>query len=323
MALETEAFAGRGQRCLKGLAWFEDLEFRLNGTILERKTGRIVTFEELTPRELWRFLCYLAVLLAESALAPKRAQTIAFTPSRPNPWYVIWSAAKAARLRIAADPDDADLVFYFEDATIGTPPTLPGRKLLNAGVADISKSNVAEMFERAAGYPLRVDPTLFHGEAVEKSEVNGAHDGRIVACPRAPQLGKSYQLLIEACEGEVAIDYRTTIINRRPRFVVVKRKPKARRFSIHNGSVQFAELDACFSADEQELLARFARLMELDWAAIDVLRDRESGRIYVVDVNKTDTGPAVDLSFRDQQRLKEKIAEGLLELVAEHAPRNT
>jgi hypothetical protein len=55
--------------------------------------------------------------------------------------------------------------------------------------------------------------------------------------------------------------------------------------------------------------------MQLDWAALDVLRDRATGRIYVVDVNKTDMGPAVDLSLADRERLKRIIAPALLSLV--------
>ena len=74
-----------------------------------------------------------------------------------------------------------------------------------------------------------------------------------------------------------------------------------------------------FSAGEVHLLTAFAEEMMLDWAAIDVLRDRTSGRIYVVDVNKTDTGPAVDLSLRDREKLKAAISAGLMELVATSA----
>ena len=59
--------------------------------------------------------------------------------------------------------------------------------------------------------------------------------------------------------------------------------------------------------------------MQLDWGAFDVLRDRASGKIYVVDVNKTDTGPAVDLSFRCRGRLKRAIAKAFREMIAERA----
>jgi glutathione synthase/RimK-type ligase-like ATP-grasp enzyme len=101
--------------------------------------------------------------------------------------------------------------------------------------------------------------------------------------------------------------------------VLVKTKPATDRFSIHNATVTFRALDEVFSPDDIALITRFAEEMKLDWAAIDVLRDRASNRIYIVDVNKTDTGPAVDLSFGDREKLKAAIAAGFLELIAQRA----
>lgn len=45
------------------------------------------------------------------------------------------------------------------------------------------------------------------------------------------------------------------------------------------------------SKEEQTRIARFAAAMRLDFKGLDVLRDRGDGRIYIVDANKTDTGP--------------------------------
>jgi hypothetical protein len=213
----------------------------------------------------------------------------------------VWSAATLAGVKFVRGPEHADAIFYFEDVTVGTPSRIAGRPVLNAGVTDISKSRVAEAFGRVAGYDLKLDPARHTGRAVEKSELNGKHDGRLVDCPTAPLPGKSYQRFIDSSDGETAYDYRTTIINRKPQFVLVKTKPARDRFSIHNATVTFHELDQVFSAEEIELIRRFAEDMQLDWGAFDVLRDRASARIYVVDVNKTDTGPAVDLSLRPGQ----------------------
>jgi hypothetical protein len=217
--------------------------------------------------------------------------------------------------------DQADAIFYFEDVTAGAPPRIAGRSVLNAGVTDISKTRVAEAFGRVAGYDLALDPLTHHGKAVEKNELNGKHDGRLVDCPTAPQPGKSYQRFIDSSDGVTAFDYRTTIINRRPQFVLVKTKPADNRFSIHNVTVTFHELTEIFSIEEIGLIRRFAEEMQLDWGAFDVLRDRTSGKIYVVDVNKTDTGPAVDLSLRCRGRLKRAISKAFREMIAERAAR--
>ncbi|HEX5007019.1 MAG TPA: hypothetical protein VFV70_07895, partial [Hyphomonadaceae bacterium] len=273
---------------------------------------------------LSKFFVYLGMLSVQAAavrLSGRKRYRVWFTPDRPRPWYVVWSAATLAGIKFVRSEAEADAVFYFEDVTAGTPPRVAGHSVLNAGVTDISKTRVAEAFGRVAGYDLALDPMTHVGQAVEKNELNGKHDGRLVDCPTAPQPGKSYQRFIDSSDGVTAFDYRTTIINRRPQFVLVKTKPAGDRFSIHNVTVTFHELADVFSAGEIDLIRYFAEEMQLDWGAFDVLRDRASGRIYVVDVNKTDTGPAVDLSLKCRGRLKRGISNAFREMIAGHAAR--
>ena len=307
-----------------GFNWFSDLCFHWDASITVRKTGVKITLKELTAGELSKFFVYLGMLSVQAAavrLSGRKRYRVWFTPDRPRPWYVVWSAATLAGIKFVRSEEDADAVFYFEDVTAGTPPRLADRSVLNAGITDISKTRVAEAFGRVAGYDLALDPMTHEGKAVEKNELNGKHDGRLVDCPTAPQPGKSYQRFIDSSDGVTAFDYRTTIINRRPQFVLLKTKPATDRFSIHNVTVTFRELADVFSAEETDLIRRFAEEMQLDWGAFDVLRDRASGRIYVVDVNKTDTGPAVDLSFKCRGRLKRAISKAFREMIAERAAR--
>lgn len=300
----------------QGANWFADLKLTRRG-LLDRRTGHVVGLDELTPGELAKFLAYFAVVLAEGAAArlhPGRKPRIWFAPERPPPWYVAWSAMTLAGFDFARDEGEADLCFYFEDKTVGSAPrtTLP---VLNGACTDISKSRVARVFADAAGYALAIDPSRHAGIAVEKGEENGVHDGRLVACPMAAQAGRTYQLFVDCSDGCVATDYRTTIVDRRPVYVLEKKKPADGRFSIHNDTVVFRETAEIFSAAEIALLVRFAEAMALDWAAVDVLRDRRDGRIYVVDVNKTDTGPAVDLDGRDRRRLKRALTAAFAAMV--------
>jgi hypothetical protein len=313
--------AGRGNPAPRGY-WFSDLQFHWDASLTVRKTGVRITLKELTAGELRKFFVYLGLLLVQAAgvrLSGRKRYRVWFTPDRPRPWYVVWSAATLANVKFVRSAEEADAVFYFEDVTVGAPPWIAGRRVLNASVIDISKSRVAEAFGRIAGYDLKLDPTAHRGQAVEKNELNGKHDGRLVDCPTAAAPGKSYQRFIDSSDGVTAFDYRTTIINRRPRFVLVKTKPATERFSIHNTTVTFHELGEVFSDAETNLICRFAEEMQLDWGAFDVLRDRASGKIYVVDVNKTDTGPAVDLSLRDRGKLKRAIAAAFREMIAEQA----
>jgi glutathione synthase/RimK-type ligase-like ATP-grasp enzyme len=70
-----------------------------------------------------------------------------------------------------------------------------------------------------------------------------------------------------------------------------------------------------FSAAELSQIERFCDAMQLDWGGLDVLREHESGRLYVVDVNKTDTGPAVVLNWRDRAKATRLLAKALTEMV--------
>jgi glutathione synthase/RimK-type ligase-like ATP-grasp enzyme len=152
---------------------------------------------------------------------------------------------------------------------------------------------------------------------VEKSEGNGLHDGRLVRCPTARVEGKSYQRVIktEGADGW-AYDLRTACVAGRPVVVFVKQRPATARFSIQNTSVVVKAPNEVFSTAEIAEIERFCAAMRLDWGGLDVLREHESGRLYVVDVNKTDTGPAVVLSWKDRARATRVLAEALREMVS-------
>ena len=72
-----------------------------------------------------------------------------------------------------------------------------------------------------------------------------------------------------------------------------------------------------FTDAEIERLGAFSRAMGLDWGGLDVLRDRASGRLYVVDVNKTDMGPPIALPFLDKIAAVSRLGRALRQLVTE------
>lgn len=239
-----------------------------------------------------------------------------FAPHRPRPWYIVWAAVVWGGMSFARSPQRADAAFYFEDQTIATPPPPRHNRAFNFGVGDVSKSTVARVMEEAFGYPLAVDPATHVGEAVEKGEGNGLHDGRLVICPTEPVPGKAYQRVIktEGADGW-AYDLRTACVGRRPVVVFLKQKPASARFSIQNTSVVVKTPEEAFSPAEIAQLERFCEAMQLDWAGLDVLREHASGRLYVVDVNKTDTGPAVVLNWSDRARATTLLADALRAMV--------
>ncbi len=290
-------------------------DFELHdGRVFLRQTGNSAKLDRHLLAEVGGWLVFQAVMRVRALAAPRRA-AIWFSPEVPHDRYIVRGAMRLAGLRVAKTRDEATAAFYFEDATTATPPVRTHARAINFGCGDISKGHVAKVFEQVFGYPLAVDPTVVTGDVVEKSELNGAHDGRVVDCPRAIEPGKVYQRLIDNVEADgLATDLRTHIVGGVPILVWVKRRAVAARFAAPNISATLHEPDAVFSTLELGLLAQFARAMGADWCALDVLRDRD-GRIYVVDVNKTDAGPIVALSLGDKLRSTAQLAKALLPLV--------
>lgn len=264
-------------------------------------------------RSVWavvQLYAYLvAVGLSRAFTRKQDRHTIAFYPRNAPPWYNIWLATQVGDLEIVSDVEQADTVFVFEDETISR----AGRTLnsdqrsraLNDRIEDISKTHVGRVFENVFGYSLTVDPLTYEGLAVCKSDKNGTHDGKIVQCPVAPQEvdpENVYQRLIDtATDGERSEDLRTNVVKGALPVVFHKYKSLEGRFGTSYLHTDVRTANEVFSSDEQTLIASFCREIGLDFGCIDVLRDINDGRIYIVDVNKT-CMPVLSLSFKEQLR---------------------
>jgi hypothetical protein len=303
---------------MSGALWTSDVS--VAGRALQvKKTGAVIPLDRALASEAatW-FGLYLAIrakTLVNRFTAP--GPKVWFTPDRPRPWYLIWAAAAWNGVRIAATPEEASASFYFEDATIGRPPRPLHSRAFNFGCADITKSRVAQVFEAVFGYPLAVEPSTGSGLAVEKGEANGVHDGRLVWLPTRARPGKAYQRLIDNVQDGQAIDLRTPFVGGKPLMVFIKRRPVADRFANHNASVSLVRPRDVFSVEEIDKLSAFARAMGLDWGGLDVLRDGPTGRLYVVDVNKTDMGPPIALPFLHKIAAVARMGRALRRLVTE------
>lgn len=294
-----------------GPVWLRDFQFGLTGLIV-RKTGARVPY---SPSILKQVTAWFAFFFAAKAMEPdSRAFTIAFTPERARPWYLIWAVARLAGARLAKDVGAADVVVHFEDATYSPnqPPARlkPGARLINFGCRDVSKSTVAEASRQAFGYALALDPVIHDGPAVEKSEINAAHDGRIVQCPVKPQAGRVYQRVIDnrGADPLLVEDLRTCTVGGKAVCVFIKRRPVTKRFVNTNTDVELRAPEDVFSPEEMSRISAFAEAMGLDWGGVDVLRDRSDGRLYVVDANKTDMGPPITLNLPDKLKAIRMLA---------------
>lgn len=303
-----------------GRFWLRDFDFGLTGLTV-RKTGARVPYSPSVASEVTAWFRFFFSSLGIEPLGPQF--TIAFSPEPARPWYLVWHVARAAGGKLIQDVSKADVVMHFEDATFSPNPQprnlKPGARVINFNCRDVSKSQVAKVFAETFGYSLAVDPGNHVGLAVEKSEINAAHDGAVIQCPAPAQTGRVYQKLIEcraALNPDLVEDLRTCTVGGKPACVFLKRRPVTKRFSNSNVEVKLARVDAIFSRAEQDQITAFTRGLGLDWGGLDVLRDRGDGRLYIVDANKTDMGPPIALALPEKVEATRMLAQAFRDFVS-------
>jgi len=299
-------------------------DYELKGDhVIASTTGARIDLNASLARDIARAVSFVGFVRALRALryakGAKARARVAFFPLHPRTYYAIWPVCHLADVQIVRPDENPDLLFYFEDAAFRTAPLAPpsDRPVFNGDCIDIRKSRVTAAFEEVFGYSLAVDPTAHHGPAVAKSENNGVHDGRIVHCPLpAAEPGQVYQRLVEnTFDGRDYVDIRTPVVGGAIPFVYLKRRTADGRFTNDNRAVELADPKALYTDDEIARIGDFARAMRLDFGGLDVLRDRNDGRLYIVDVNKTDMGPPTALPGRQKLRAMRLLADAFAKLV--------
>jgi hypothetical protein len=300
-----------------GWSWLNDLDFK-GRTIIVRTTGARLRLDFDLLSDVWRwFSLFIPVWVTGFVKRRLRAAPkIWFSPQPARPWYLIWNVATFGGFQIVTDPKKADLKFRFEDVTtMDDDPEC--YSMINGRCLSVSKTKVAEAFAKTFGYDLAVNPEIHHGPMVEKGEDNGIHDGRVINGPAKPNPLKTYQKLIDNIEPHpmvpegLSTDLRTPFVGGIPTVVYVKQRPSSVRFANSNRFCALKSPSEVFNEDEIEKLSALARELSLDWGGMDILRDRQDGRLYVVDVNKTDMGPPLVLSWPEKWRSLDILSKAL------------
>jgi hypothetical protein len=104
-------------------------------------------------------------------------------------------------------------------------------------------------------------------------------------------------------------DIRVPLIGSNVPFVYLKYRPVADRFSNANTRAELAAVGDMLHGDEPGRLMRVAELLGVDYGEMDCVRDRTSGKLYVVDVNTTPWGPPNHLPETQVDRAIELLAE--------------
>jgi hypothetical protein len=175
-------------------------------------------------------------------------------------------------------------------------------KKINAKCNNISKKKVADCFQEIFKYQLDIDPTTYKGLGVEKNDDNGAHDGKLIDLPITKDLvqeKKSYNVYIDnTFEKNFVIDYRIPFIGELSSFCYEKKSHISNRFALKNHSVKVLQTKNIFTSEELDKITFVCNLMKLDYGEIDCLIDVDTKKIYVIDINKTPTGPPKELSLK-------------------------
>ncbi|ULA65095.1 MAG: hypothetical protein LZF86_190391 [Nitrospira sp.] len=248
-----------------------------------------------------------------------KAKTILTLPHKPEPSSVLYKICHELGLQITDRVGTpANLVVNWEDCTIrrrlDVLEELSVRQpVLNLRCVDISKRTVEAVHQAVFGYGLAVNPLEFVGQCVKKSNTNAMHDGRIIQCP-VTQIDEQavYQRVVNnSRDGRFIEDIRVPVCGDVIPFCYRKIRSIERRFGLgaDNISAQVCDVSDLLSASEVGLLLRLCKEIGLDYGELDVLRNVDDGKVYVVDVNTTPDGPTKCMDRRSAALAIERLSE--------------
>jgi hypothetical protein len=241
----------------------------------------------------------------------KAVKTILLYPQYPGRKSVIFKILTKLKCNITNNPKKKhNLVVYWHDTTYRNHDSIikafsEKELVVNLNCTNISKSNVDKVFGEVFGYTSIVNPESFSGFMVKKSEINASHDGIIIQGPVTPEEGFIYQKVINNIYNEqFVVDIRIPIINGKMVIGYLKYKWIDSRFAnFSKKMLNFKEPEVLpignlLSEEEIKLITSFCHRIGLDYGELDVLRDNDDKKIYIIDVNNTPTGPTVNKKLK-------------------------
>lgn len=234
--------------------------------------------------------------------------TILLLPDKPDYSHILYKICHSLGMTMSTSVgSQPDVIMAFEDVTKRRHHNVLAELsahhfVVNERCDDISKTRVEEVFREVFGYGTFVDPTTYAGLCVVKSDDNAMHDGTLVQCPTVPSRDDVvYQRVINNRAGDEVVDIRVPIVGHVIPLIYWKYRDAKFRFSNWNDRAIIDSPDSAFSESELELIRAFSDKLGLDFGELDVLRDNDDGRIYIVDVNNTPCGPPNHLAKADSK----------------------
>lgn len=262
----------------------------------------------------WYFLKQLRELLfglINNNLSKKNG-TVWIHPEFPSRNSTIYKISRRLKFNLVTKPfPNTCLGIYFHDTTVSSQLQhtcyFP---IINKEIYDISKETVDKLHLEVFGYNTIINPTSHIGSCVVKSNENALHDGQIIRCPiHQTEENKIYQIIIDNQEQELFVDYRICIM--KSDIVIAYKKYKTKELRFTNDTCAASILDIQFIPKNiQSHIISFTTKMQSDFCEIDVLKDNNTGKWYIIDLNKTPYGPPASLSKSDKKKAVEILSNG-------------
>lgn len=183
---------------------------------------------------------------------------------------------------------------------------------LNGELFDISKQHIGGIYEKIFNENILINPEEYKKPYLIKSNLNAIHKSKVVNPSISLELPKKDQIcsiLINNESDGFYIDHRVPIIRGTTGACYIKTKEREERFSNSAIKCTLDKLTNVMSNEEIKLVNSFCRELKMDYGNLDVLRDFDSGKLFIVDANKTPGGPPPALSPQDTFSALTHLAE--------------
>jgi len=241
-----------------------------------------------------------------------------FYPDIPPKEAVVTAVLKSLGYDFHNDPEkEASISIAWENETYKK-RIEKGKDILknawNSNCIDIGKTYTDEIFEKVFGYSTRLYPKTHRGKILEKNELNGHHEARILKGPiKNPKEGYIYQMVINNNVRRYYFeDIRIAYIKGNIPFCYLTYRLKGKRFSTKKFNATLAKPSDVLSQIEIKKVDQFCREMKVDFAEIDTLRDRDDNKLYLIDVNPTAYGPATGLNYENKIKALKMYQEEII-----------
>lgn len=255
-----------------------------------------------------------------------KLRTVLFYPDYPSKRAVLYKVFRNAHFNITNNPQFRhEMGIFWTEQTTRTKDAIAHelnekQHLINFNFIDSSKVAVDKAFSAVFRRSTFIDPLNHEGICVKKSDINAAHDGTVINCPiKEVEPGSVYQILIDnVVDNDFVEDIRIPVVKNKIPLVYLKYKHLQKRFGTFKQSLAHIKQHRVIenplevlSQVELNKILEFCRLLYIEYGELDVLRDRKSGEIYIIDANNTPHGPT-GFSLSDKRKALSLLQDEIL-----------